>query len=60
MVDCMCVLVLGDGVKRRPRRTIRKRVGLKWDTGETWEANSAKAYITNDGHSLMNSLFMLE
>jgi hypothetical protein len=34
-VDYLCVLFVGDGIKRRPRCIVRKRVGLGRSTGES-------------------------
>jgi hypothetical protein len=35
MAGCLCVLFVGDRVKRRPRRIIRYHVGKERNTGES-------------------------
>jgi hypothetical protein len=43
----LCMLFLGDGVKRRPRRIIGQHVGLQRNTEREGEFNRAERSVTN-------------
>jgi hypothetical protein len=51
MIDYVCILFVGDGVKRRLRRIIQQHVGPGKNTGEKREVRCMIAYITSDGAS---------
>jgi hypothetical protein len=48
VIEYLCVLFVGDSVKRRPRRFIREHMGLEIIRENETDVSITEAYITKD------------